>query len=177
MGSRAGELHLWASLHFCSYRFQEHANRIRYYKAVLHSELISEGVCCGTEFLAKSADSRSTNSLWDSTASSLSLLSAIPFAIPNPSPFHVALSPEDPLGMDTLDHTQIPSCLGVVDVALSWVVMPWTGCVSSTCFISENTFSWWFCKVRSKVCLRPVWFLKLDIFLLCCSPPNLLSLY
>lgn len=30
-------------LHFCSYRSQELANRIRFYKAVLNSELISEG--------------------------------------------------------------------------------------------------------------------------------------
>lgn len=70
-----------------------------------------------------------------------------------------------PLGW-TLEHTQVPSCWGVVDVA----VMPWTGCGSSTCFISENTLSWWFCKSLGKLCLRPVCFLKWGVFLLCCSP-------
>lgn len=148
-------------LHFCSYRFQEHANRIRYYKAVLHSKLISEGVCCGTEFLAKSADSRSTNSLWDSTTTSPSLLWAIPWlwiaAIPKPW----ALSPEDPLGMDTGAHTG-PLMLGCCRC----------GCdaLDCTCFISENTLSWWFCKSLGKLCLRPVCFLKWGGFLLCCSP-------
>lgn len=40
-------------LHFCCYRFQEHANRIRYYKAVLHSKLISDGRELGSRISCK----------------------------------------------------------------------------------------------------------------------------
>lgn len=96
-----------------------------------------------------------------------------------PKPFsfsHGSFSRRSPWDGPSGPHTD-PLMLGVVGVAASWVVVPWTGCVSSTCLISENTFSWWFCKRLVKVCLRPVCFLKWAIFLLCCLPPNLLSFY
>lgn len=111
------------------------------------------------------------------TIPALSCSIALDRCYPKPFSFsHGSFSRRSPWDGPSGPHTD-PLMLGVVDVAVPWAVMPWTGCVSSTCFISENTFSWWFCKRLGKVCLRPVCFLKWVIFLRCCSPPNLLSFY
>lgn len=59
---------------------------------------------------------------------------ALVTAIPNSSPFLMAPPPGDPLGMGTLDHTEIPSCWGVVGVGCD----AWTGCASSIASFLET---------------------------------------